>query len=187
MSIEVALQLTNLALSHQALLGNKRFIGRTGSYAPDNGYGASGGNNGGGDLIAPPWIEPPQNFLSFDELGLVALPAVAAADATIVSVLVPDGYDGVIKTLSLNFVGGGFVQGSGDIVWRLLADGQAIRNYSNITSEKGSPEQPRAISGGIRVFSGQLITAVVNHTADVTLAGDVMASIGGWFYPSKGQ
>jgi hypothetical protein len=186
MAIEIALQLSNMARMHQALLGNKRFVGKTGSYAPDNGY-MSGSGGYGGDMIAPPWVEPPQSFLSFDELGKVALPVVAAPDATIVSLLVPDGYDGVIKTLSLNFVGGGFVQGSGDIIWRLLADGQAIRNYSNITSEKGSPEQPRAISGGIRIFSGQLITAVVNHTADVTLAGDVMASIGGWFYPSKGQ
>lgn len=185
-NVAVALEMKELAAVHQALVGGKRFIG---SYRPDTDRFDSGGSSGAGSdfQLAPPWVEAPQNFLSFDEAGTVALPAAPSVDTTILSLLVPDGYDGIIKTISLNFAGGGFVQASGTIVWRLLADGQAIRNYSNITSEKGSPEQPRAISGGIRVFSGQLITAVVNHVSDVTLTGDVVATLGGWFYPSKGQ
>lgn len=183
MGVETALEMKELAGMHQMLVGGKRFIG---SYNPDTDRFDKG--NGGGDFqLAPPWVEAPQNFLSYDEFGLVALPASPSVDATILSMLVPDGYDGVIKTISLNFTGGGFVQGSGDIVWRILIDGQAVRNFSNITTEKGSPEQPRPLSGGIRVFSGQLVTAVVNHASNVGLSGDATAGFGGWFYPAKGQ
>lgn len=184
MSIDVALETKELAGIHQTLLGGKRFIG---SYTPDtNRFEGTGG--GGSDFqLSPPWQEPPQNFVPFDPAGTVALPAAPSVDTTVLSLLVPDGYDGVINTYSLNFAGGGFVQGSGTIVWRVLADGQAIRNFSNITSERGTPQLARPISGGIRVYSGQLITVVVNHVSDNTLAGDIIASLGGWFYPSKGQ
>jgi hypothetical protein len=183
MGVETALELRELAIMHQALIGGKRFIG---SYNPDT--DRFGGSGSGGDFqLAPPWVEAPQNFQPFDEFGNVALPAAPSVDTTILSMLVPDGYDGVIKNYSLNFGGGGFVQGSGTIVWRVLVDGQALRNFTVITSEKGSAQSPRAISGGIRLFSGQLVTAVVNHVSDITLTGDVSASFGGWFYPSKGQ
>ncbi len=182
--IEVALEMKELAGIHQTLVGGKRFIG---SYKPDTDRFDNSGGGGNDFQLAPPWVEAPQNFLSFDEPGLVALPVAPSVDTTVLSLLVPDGYDGVIKGMSMNFAGGGFVQGSGTIVWRVLADGQAIRNYSNITTERGSPEQPRPVSGGIRLYSGQLITIVVNHVSDNTLTGDVLATITGWFYPSKGQ
>lgn len=183
MGVETALELKELVGMHQALVGGKRFIG---SYSPDT--NRFDGQGGGNDFqLAPPWVEAPQNFLPFDETGLVDLPVVGSADTTILSMIVPDGQDGIIKGYSLNFTGGGFVQGSGDIVWRVLIDGQAVRNFSNITTEKGSPEQVRPISGGIRIFSGQLVTAVVNHVADVTLSGKVSANFSGWYYPSKGQ
>ena len=183
MGIETALEMKELASIHQMLVGGKRFIG---SYTPDT--NRFDGQGGGNDFqLAPPWVEAPQNFLSFDEFGKVALPVSPSVDTTILSMLVPDGYDGIIKAFALNFVGGGFVQGSGDIVWRILIDGQAVRNFSNITAEKGSPEQPRPLAGGIRIFSGQLVTAVVNHASNVGLAGDATASFVGWFYPAKGQ
>jgi hypothetical protein len=184
MGVETALEMRELAGMHQMLVGGKRFIG---SYNPDTDR-FDKGNGGGSDFqLTPPWVEPPQNFLSFDEPGVVPLPAAPSVDTTIVSLLVPDGYDGVIRGMSINFEGGGFVQGSGTIVWRVLADGQAIRNYSNIITERGSAQQPRPVSGGIRIYSSQLITVTVNHVSDNTLAGDVAASLTGWFYPSKGQ
>lgn len=180
--LQIAIELRELAALHQTLLGGKRFIG---SYSPDT--DRFSGNGGSDFQLAPPWVQPPQDSLSFDEAGTVALPAPPSADTTVLEFLVPEGYDGVINALSLNFEGGGFVNGSGDIVWRILIDGRAQRNYSNITSQKGTTELPRTIQGGIRVFSGQTVMAVVNHVSNVGLNGDVVATMGGWFYPSKGQ
>lgn len=180
--IQDAIRLDELANLHQMLVGGKRFIG---SYDPDtNRFEGQGGSD---FQLAPPWVEAPQNFISYDESGTLALPAAPSVDTTVLTFNCPQGYDGVIKEYNLNFAGGGFVQGSGTIVWRILLDGIPIRNFSNITNEKGSPEQPRNIRGGIRFFSGQTITIIVNHVSDNTLAGDVICGIGGWIYPSKGQ
>lgn len=132
-----------------------------------------------------PWVTPPAGFDSFDNNGVVALPAVGAS-AFIIQFRVPAGYDGVIKRISHNTAFGGFVNGSGDISWRILVGGVAARNYNNMLSEMGSQQIPRDVAG-IRVFSGQLVQYQVNHVGNAALNGNVVATVGGWFYPRRGQ
>lgn len=133
-------------------------------------------------VVQRPWLEAPEGNVPFDPQTAVALP-VAATYTTVVSLVVPDGYDGVINAYSWNFTGGGFTQGSGDIVVQVWRDGVPIRNYDNITVEKGTIAQPRNISP-LRIYSKQVITLAVSHVANGLLNGNVVGSFVGYFYPS---
>src|SRR4051812_16444114 len=79
-------------------------------------------------IVKRPWIDPPEGFIPYDKSNdtVVPLPAVAAS-AVVVSITVPDGYDGVVNAWSWNFTGGGFDQGSGDIVVQMLRNTAAVR------------------------------------------------------------
>lgn len=134
--------------------------------------------------IRRPWLDPPEGFVSFDQAGITLVGAPGTI-STVVTLTVPDGYDGVINALSWNYTGGGFAQGSGDLIVQILRNSAPIRNYDNITFEKGSIQQPRAISP-IRIYSRQVITMVVNHAANLLLVESVIGSFLGYFYPSAG-
>lgn len=190
MSFRDAIELNELTELHVRLLGNNRFLKslqpNTDQYSH---WQTPGSGDGGGDMSTtnPPWIDPPPDYLDFDQPGSVVLPAAPSVDTTVLTLQVPRGYDGVIKAYSCNFLGGGFVNGSGTIIWRININGTPVRNFSNITTERGSSEQPRALAGGLRVYSEQIVTLVVNHVSDNTLAGNVLGSFQGWFYPSRGK
>jgi hypothetical protein len=133
--------------------------------------------------IRKPWLDAPDNAVPFDEAASALLPAVAAL-ATVVTFTVPDGMDGVITAYSWNFVGGGFVQGNGDLIAQVTRNGAAVRNYSNILVEKGNIAIPRPIAP-LRLYSGDVIALTIFHAANALLIGNVVASFVGYFYPSQ--
>lgn len=133
----------------------------------------------------PPWVEPPAGAEPFEAVAVIATPAVGSS-GVVLSFRVPYGFDGVIRRLSHNYTGGGFVQGSGDLIWRLTRDGAAVRNFESLAVEFGSIQDPRKIDP-IRIFSGQLISYVVEHapTSGLPVAGTrIVCSLGGYFYPT---
>ena len=92
----------------------------------------------------PLWVDPPSQWENIDQLNYVALPAIGSI-ATILSYTVPIGRNGVIQKIANNFVGGGWVEGTGDVIWRILVDGAGIpgaNSYTNILGSLGSPGQP---------------------------------------------
>ncbi len=170
----VASGLLNLADLHTTLLQQQGLIA--------TGTGSDPNRQQVVATIGRPWVEQPDNSDPFDYESGVALPGVGAT-STVVSFPVPIGSDGVINAFSWNFTGGGFTQNSGTIIVQLLRNGVPIKNYDNITVEKGSIQQPRQISA-LRIYSGQVISMVVTHVADVTLNGNVVGSFVGYTYPN---
>ena len=147
----------------------------------------SGGNEPGMqtvDSVKRPWIDPPEGYSSFDAASSIALPAVGIS-GTIVSFLVPDGWDGVVNAFSWNFTGAGFNEGSGDLVVQILRNDAAVRNYDNITVSKGTIPIPRPISA-IRIYSKQLVSIRITNVTGGLLTGNVVGSLVGYIYPSKG-
>lgn len=171
-------ELASLAIMQQTLIGN------TGLLDVNANTGGIAGPPSAPTYIKRPWIDPPEGSASFDPQNGIALPGVPG-DTAVLTFTVDIGYDGVINAISHNFIGGGFTQFSGDIVWRLLINGKAVRNFSNMTAEKGTIEHQRVISP-IRVFSGDVVTYVVNHVANPGLNGSVICSITGYTYPNRG-
>jgi hypothetical protein len=135
-------------------------------------------------LSSPPWVTPPDGYQSFDYASAITTPAFGAGDTVIVSFSVPLGMNGIIRRLANDYAGPGFVDGSGDLIWRILIDGRAVQGYSAITVRLGAINQPTVIDG-IQVSSGQLVSLVVNNaTAALPVAGtQVTGRLGGYFYP----
>jgi hypothetical protein len=159
-------------------------------------------SHGGRTLAAPdvpqyeskaPWIDPPSGFEAFYSPGIIATPAANGADTTALSFRVPTGYDGVIRRIANLYTGPGFVAGSGNLVWRILRNGQAIRNFDNMQfslgtySSTGGSILPAEMDG-IRMFADDVITFIVNHaaTSPLPVAGtQIVVLLGGWIYPKS--
>lgn len=131
-----------------------------------------------------PWIEPPEGFQPFDFAAVVDTPAVSGplTDSLVLSFAVPRGFDGVIKDLSHNVVGGGFTEGSGDLVWRLRVDNQFVKNYGRITVQFGTIAEPRG-TYGIVLKSGQTFRYLVANAAYLVGGTKIICTARGWFYP----
>ena len=101
----------------------------------------------------PLWIYPPINWENVDQIAYTLLPAIGA-EATILSFRVPLGRNGIINKVACNFVGGGWTEGTGDLLWRILVDlgtPPGANSYQAIPASLGSPAQPVGISG-FRIF-----------------------------------
>jgi hypothetical protein len=142
----------------------------------------------------PVWLYPPTQWENVDIIAYALLPAIGAT-VTILQFQVPLGRNGVIKGIANNFVGGGWVEGTGDVVWKLLIDGAAPPNansYGAIPASLGSPANPVAIAG-FRIFENQVISFVgFNNPAGpdggVVPAGQRLgARILGYLYPRDSE
>lgn len=128
----------------------------------------------------PPWIDPPDDAIPFDPAGVINTPLVGAT-ANILVLQVPNGCDGVIKRFSCN-INAPFVDGSGQLIWRITIDGRPVRNYDNMLVQMGTPASPR-ITDGIRVFSGQQVVMTVTNVAYAAGGTQTYGFFGGYFYP----
>jgi len=130
-------------------------------------------------------IDPPPGSENLDLLGYVALPAIGAS-ANIIKFTIPSGRNGVIKKVACNFVGGGWVEGSGAVTWSIQADGApppGSTNYDTILDSLGSPVNPVELCVGFRVFENQVLTLVITNVS-VVVAGQLAgARLVGYLYP----
>jgi hypothetical protein len=152
-----------------------------------------------GDLFSPltfPQIIIPElpvtNFMpaegeDFEAHAYVALPAIGAS-AVVVSLPIPDGRMAMVKRIANVFVGGGFQEGQGGVVWQILLDGTDPNNpvvapfFDNIVASLGSVSAPSTIDG-IRVKEGNLLQLIVKNVS-IVLAGQFIGGrLGGYFYP----
>ena len=129
----------------------------------------------------PYWLEPPVNSQSFDFVKYVALPAVGA-NAVIIDFVVPLGMNGIIKRFGNAYVGSGFTEGSGGLLWQLLANTQPLKNYSAIPASLGATALPSEVSS-IRIKEMQRIQLVIQNISLVVGGASSGGRLGGWFYP----
>lgn len=125
---------------------------------------------------------PPDGF-PFNEVNYVDLPAIAGT-ATIIDFQVPGGFNGVIRRIGNNFIGAGFQDGSGNLVWQILADGVPIRNHEHILGSLGNPALPSE-TDPIRIYEGQTITLIIQNVGVVVAEQACGGRLSGYFYPSE--
>jgi len=139
----------------------------------------------------PARLFPPTNWENIDLDNYALLPAIGSTQV-IISYVVPPGRNGVIKKVANNFVGGGWVEGTGDLVWRILVDGTpppGATSYDTILASLGNPASPTGIAG-FRIYENQVVTLVAfNNPAGpnggVVVAGQrVGGRFTGWNYPT---
>lgn len=135
----------------------------------------------------PPWIKMPAQGRRFSKIGSIALPPASGAfgaDIQVVSMVVPQGWDGTIISTVNQFTGQNFFDGSGDISWRLLINQRYVKDMGNIQVTLGTTTQPWPVnSGSIRIQSRQLIQMVANVANANPVNGRIVCAMFGWFYP----
>jgi|HubBroStandDraft_6_1064221.scaffolds.fasta_scaffold21350_4 hypothetical protein len=131
---------------------------------------------------------PVQNFMSpggkpFLAEGGVTIPAIGTS-ATVVSFVVPRGQNGFVRRMGNVFVGGGFTDFSGSIVWQVLLD--QVKNvvapgFDNIIVGH-QVSNPLNIDG-IHIMEGATVALIVKNVS-VTVAGQLIGGhLSGSFHP----
>jgi hypothetical protein len=133
---------------------------------------------------------PPEGE-EFRPHAYVGLPAIGTS-AVVVQFIVPAGKNGIINRLANVYVGGGFQEGQGGVIWKLFSDfnvgntgsgGIVIPNFDNIVASLGSVSNP-AVLNGLRVKESNVVTLQVTNVS-VVVAGQLIGGLlGGYFYPT---
>jgi hypothetical protein len=128
----------------------------------------------------------PDRGVEFRKAAYVAIPAVGA-QAVVVQFQVPEGMNGMINRLANVFVGGGFTEGQGGIIWQLYQDftvggGTVAPDFDNMLASFGSVNNP-AVLNGIRIKEKQLVTLLVKNVSVVVAGQFIGGLLGGYFYP----
>lgn len=173
------MELANLALWHQQRIGYMGYLAAPPEGAITQPLGMPANPAATSRRV---WLEEPPGSVPFDEQGEIAFSGTAGTVSTVLAITVPAGFDGVIKWLSNNIVGGGFVPGT--LTWGIFINHRPYRNFGTITQEKGTIAQGRRISP-IRLFAGDYVEYKVIEVAG-GLGGMTTVSLTGYYYPSKG-
>lgn len=132
-----------------------------------------------------PWLNFPPGGISFAPQASINVPGVSNNWTPVLSFQVPFGNDGVIERIQNNFTGGGFIEGSGDLIWQITVNNRAVKNYEKILTEKGSTQWLQKIAP-IRIYSGQLVQYLVQHPSNPLLSNSyVICGMSGYYYPSN--
>jgi len=130
----------------------------------------------------------PANASPFIIITPIPLPAPSAGDVNVITLQAPKGYDGLILGRFHIYTGSGFVQGSGDLAWRLKANFHYARDLGNILVTEGDPKT--LIPENLRFFSNQILYYQVNASnASGSLpppgTGFIICGVHGFYYPRK--
>lgn len=142
----------------------------------------------------PPYVKMPKEGRRFKPIKTLLISTAipfTGDDITVLSERVPYGYDGVIEDIVCEVVadsGTGFTEGSGDISWRLSADGRFLRDEGNLQVTVGSLITPSPVPrGNLRVYSGNLmlftVAFAIGAEARLNPNARIVCSITGWYYP----
>jgi hypothetical protein len=126
-------------------------------------------NEIGTDSTYYPWLVIPPQGKAFDANSTppIVTPTVAAGETEVLRLVVPQGWDGIIKRLSNTYIGGTNPDTTQSLTWRIYLDQQLVPNYGNIKTQFGSTQFPRE-TDGIFISSGQTVRWTVTNT-DVAL------------------
>ena len=149
------------------------------------------GQSGGQSVIAPLLpvrVLVPSQTWNLDEIGWIfgtsTPPFPPAGDTVIIlDFYVPTARNGVIRAVGNSISGPGYTDGSGQVMFQILADGQPIQGYEAIYGSLGLVQQPTTLPCGFRILSGQHIQFTMKN---VSLAsGQCAARLLGTYYPAS--
>lgn len=141
-----------------------------------------------------PWLglwdgaSMPHEAREFLETFTIPTPATGpGVNVAVGWVDVPIGYQCLIYGITLYYTGTGFVEGSGDIIWRVLAGSGWLKGYGNSLTSRGTPSQPFPLSDHTRVNSGSRIWMAVEvpNLSGLIQVGtsNIICALQGWHYP----
>jgi hypothetical protein len=138
-----------------------------------------------------PWddeaVALPYQAVPFNRAGSIVTPAPADGDQVVVSLPVPLGYDGFLTAAYWSYIGAGFSQGSGDLIFRIKINQRYLKDLSNIPFALGSPRLPFPFTEGQLLLCGQTVSGIVNapNPGGTVQAGSsrIAFALIGFFWP----
>lgn len=138
------------------------------------------------DLDSPLHTMPSQGR-EFHKTGTIGLP-IPNLDTPIFQFTVPTGYDGIIYSVLCKFVGLGFVNGSGDLLWRFMMNQHWIKSLQAIPTELGDFTAYAQLEEFIWIHGGQTLGAYGWLSPASGLVPDpsraMIAAMQGWYFPA---
>jgi hypothetical protein len=131
-------------------------------------------------------LYPPVNWENLDIAGYTPI-GVQGTTVTIFTFIVPIGRNGIIHAISNAFIGGGFQEGQGGIIWRVLVDDgvpPGANSYNTILGSLGAMASPTRIAG-FRIYENQTITFVAENVNLFPAQQLVGARLLGYLYPRE--
>jgi hypothetical protein len=128
-------------------------------------------------------VPQPPSGKAFEVHGGIVIPAIGAT-GTVLSFTVPRGNNGFIRRIANVFVGGGFTDFSGAIVWQILIDqtkGIVAPGFDNMIASLGSVVSPSVIDG-IHIEEGTLVALTVKNVSVVVSGQLIGGRLGGSFH-----
>lgn len=116
----------------------------------------------------------------------IVLPAIGA-QAVVASRLIPYGRNSFLWKVGIDFVGGGFQEGAGNLIYRLFRNSaltRTIKGFANLSASMGAVNNPLEIPA-VQLYESEVISIVVQNVA-LTVAGQLVVGVlGGWDYPKS--
>lgn len=161
----------------------------------------------------PPWVDMPAEAKRFNRVGTLPVtnPLTGASNFTGLDIPLQfqgvsgplfrcdNGYDGIINEIVLQVASNnasGFVEGSGDVTWRIGVDfGQVtnqslyyFRDYGQVQTTTGNIQSyAQLYNNGLRFISGQYLFVYVNLAVAAQARIDpnavILGVLGGWTWP----
>jgi hypothetical protein len=140
--------------------------------------------------LKAPWVEMPPEGERLQKVGSIPLPAAELVDTQILDFTMPIGWDGVGTNVMMTVAGSGFVEGSGDVIWRMQVGQRWIPDFSNVIFSLNDLRNPHALVGGyIRLLSLQRVQIFASLGAGalgrLDPADRLNAAVVGWQYPKR--
>lgn len=104
----------------------------------------------------------PALAVPFKSIHSIPTPLASAGDVLVTRVIVPTGYDGLLSAIFWRYNGINFVEGSGDIFWRVRANQRYVKDLGNVGFTLGSSATPLPMTEGQQLQSGQAVSILVN-------------------------
>jgi len=135
-------------------------------------------------VTLPPHLFPPAGAQSKNLANYVPINAPGSGYQVIFAFTVPMGMRLVLNQIGNNWVGGGFEDGSGDLIWQIWDNGNPIEDFDDILGSLGSVAQPSFMAPIIFEEGHTVSFVVANAPGSGILAdsGQVGATLRGWYY-----
>lgn len=131
-----------------------------------------------------PWEDDfgaiPPGAIPIRQTNGITTPTAAAGDKVMVKYKVPCGYFALLSGFYFSYSGTGFVQGSGDLVFRMKVDMYYVKDLSNVLFTLGSSRFPVPMTQGQIVSSDDMVCLIVNapNLSGLIQAGSSTCSAG---------
>lgn len=106
----------------------------------------------------------------------ILLPAIGATQ-TVASFTCPARQNGEIEFVANQFIGQGWTEGNGALIWQILIDGVPVQGYDSILGSMGTTASPGWMGKGAIQFSENQLVQLQCRNVSVLVGGQILLGL----------